>query len=666
MSSQVSLVQRPKNFVNASRLKARGLGELLSRVFASRGVTDVSEVRGEYGDLLPSSSMKNVQAMASALADYAITGKRVLIVCDYDCDGATACSVLKMAFGVTGMSFGYLVPDRMIHGYGLGVALVDEAAALDPKPDVIITVDNGIASKPGVDRAHAHGIRVLITDHHLPPDDPADLPNADLIVNPNQVGCNFASKSIAGCGVAWYVARAYFEEMTARGLDPGVDAKELLSYVAVGTVADVVKLDRNNRILINEGLKFIRKGRCAAGIIALASVAKKDIRKLTCSDIGFGIGPRINAAGRLAHMGAGIECLTTLEPDVALALARQLNDTNDARKDVQSDIGDQATIQALRLVNRETNPYTDAFGRRSLVVHHPDWHEGVVGVVAGRIKESRHRPTVVMTNAHGGIKGSARSIPGFHLKHALDELNAKHPGILLKYGGHPMAAGMTIAADKLEEFRDAFERICDAHLTPQMMTKTLVHDGELEERFFDIKEIEALSQEVWGQGFEEPIFVNKMKIEKTTLLGEDKSHLKIHCTVGKKALDVMAFFQGDLEDCMGSHLVVAHKPSINDFNGKQSVQSIVEQFPEALNPWISPVLRQREAIALEAAEASAGTSLDPGPGLPVAASPAPQTTSFLPAQSGAEVSTVSTTPTVAANEAATATSPIRQRRMVYR
>lgn len=602
-TTPVTLIQRTSNPVVASRLRGAGIDELLARLYAARGVKDTLEVKGLYRDLLPAHSMKGVLAMANYLADCVVTRKRVLIVSDYDCDGATACAVLIMTFGGCGMNFGYLVPDRQIHGYGLTPAIVDEAAALEPKPDVIITVDNGISSTAGVDRAAELGIEVLVTDHHLAPE---VLPKARLIVNPNQPGCDFASKNIAGCGVAWYVARALIEELRMRDMDPGFEPEELLSYVALGTVADVVKLDRNNRILVSEGLKAIRRGECAPGVLALARVSGKNHASLTCSDIGFGLGPRINAAGRLAHMGTGIECLTTLDEDAALLLAKQLHETNEERKDIQRGMVEQAVIQATSLMRRDSGAEMDEFGRRSIVVYHPDFHEGVVGVVSGRLKEERHRPTVVMTLAHDGtIKGSGRSIPGFHLKHALDEINARHPGVLLKFGGHAMAAGMTIAADKLEVFRDALEDVCKAGLTPEMMRKTLTHDGELPERFFNLDTVHALSQQVWGQGFEEPVFVNRLSITETKVIGADKSHLKMVAQLGSETADAMAFGQADLVGGIhaGLELTLAFKPNINTFRGEQKLQLLVELMPEALNPTLSAPLRAREELAAEAAAA---------------------------------------------------------------
>ena len=611
-TTPVTLIQRQVNQAIASRLRAGGVDDLLSRLYSSRGVKDRLEVQGAYHDLLPTHTMKNVLAMANYLADCVVTKKRVLIVSDYDCDGATACSVLVMAFGGCGMNFGYLVPDRQIHGYGLTPAIVEEAAALDPKPDVIITVDNGISSIIGVDRANELGIEVLVTDHHLAPD---VLPNARLIVNPNQPGCEFASKNIAGCGVAWYVARAMIEELHARDMGPGFHPEELLSYVALGTVADVVKLDRNNRILVHEGLTAIRRGECAPGVLALARMSGKNYKALTCSDIGFGLGPRINAAGRLGHMGAGIECLTTLDENEATRLAKHLHLTNEERKVIQREMVETAFIQANRLILSEAGQSgSDEFGRRSIVVYHSDFHEGVVGVVSGRLKEDRHRPTIVMTKAHDGtIKGSGRSIPGFHLKHALDAINVKHPGVLLKFGGHAMAAGMTIAADKLDLFREALEVVCRAGLTSEMLNKTLQHDGELPERFFNLETVHALSQLVWGQGFEEPIFVNTLEVDEVKIIGKDKNHLKMMVRLGSSdtQVDAMAFFQADLAEGISQKMTVAFKPGINEFRGESRLQLLIDQMPEQMNPSLSESLRAREALSAEAAEASAGTTHDP-------------------------------------------------------
>jgi single-stranded-DNA-specific exonuclease len=601
MPSPVTLVQRQTNLIAASRLKARGVDELLARLYVARGVRDISEIKAGYEQLLPVASMKNVLTMADYLADCAVTGKRVLIISDYDCDGATACAVLAMTFAGCGLNFEYLVPDRIKHGYGLTPGIVDEAAALAQRPEVIITVDNGISSIAGVDRANDLGIEVLVTDHHLAP---KVLPKARLIVNPNQPGCDFESKSIAGCGVAWYVARALVEELAARGMDPGFDPAELLSYVALGTVSDVVPLDLNNRILVAEGLKYIRAGHCAPGVLALARASKRAYSTLTCSDIGFQIGPRINAAGRLAHMAAGIECLTTPDEMQAHMLAKQLDVTNEERKRIQREMESEGLAQADALLAQGVAAGDPS--HLSIAVFQPDWHEGVVGVVAGRLKETLHRPAVVLTTAADGtIKGSARSIPGFHLKHALDEINIKHPGLLLKFGGHAAAAGLTIPGDKLTDFTQALEDVCRANLTPEMLVKTLAHDGPLPARFFNPETVHLLSQQVWGQGFEEPVFISTIQVLDSKVIGEEKNHLKITGRLGEVDTDVLAFGQAELAPLLPSTLTVAQKPQINVFRGQSKLQMTVELVPLEVNPELVATMESRQALAKALLEPSA-------------------------------------------------------------
>lgn len=576
------LQERASKPVYEARLRGAGISPLLAKLFASRGASTPMEARAGYEHLLPVSAMKNVLEMANYLADCVVTKKRVLIVSDYDCDGATACAVLVMAFGASGMNFDFLVPDRQIHGYGLTPAIVEEAAALEVRPDVIITVDNGISSVAGVARAVELGIEVLVTDHHLAPD---VLPAARLIVNPNQPGCTFPSKDIAGCGVAWYVARALVEELADRNLDPGFDPAELLSYVALGTVADVVKLDKNNRILIREGLSLIREGICAPGVLALARVAGKNHKALSCSDIGFGIGPRINAAGRLDHMKAGIECLTTLDTLNAQELAKRLDKTNEERKDIQMEIVEEAVLQASAAMG---NGSAECY---SIVAYNPEWHEGVVGIVAGRIKEDRHRPTIVMCEASDGdIKGSGRSIPGFHLKHALDKINIRHPGILKKFGGHAMAAGMTIDRERLSEFKEALETVCQEELTPDLLVKTIKHDGEISAETFTIDEITAMSLEVWGQGFEEPVFLNNVTVNEVTQIGELKNHLRINGTLNEQDATILGFGFGHLAENIPQSIAIAFKPQVNNFRGEQSLQMLIEHIPASLNPELADLL----------------------------------------------------------------------------
>ncbi|WP_171019815.1 single-stranded-DNA-specific exonuclease RecJ [Hydrogenophaga sp. 2FB] len=591
MKTEIALEQRPFNDRHVERLKGAGMNPLIAKLYAARGVSTPSDAMGGIESLLPASSMKNVTAMANYLADCVVQRKRVLIISDYDCDGATACAVLCMAFGASGMNYDYLVPDRAIHGYGLTPAIVEEAAALEIKPDVIITVDNGISSTGGVARANELGIEVLVTDHHLAPE---VLPDAKLIVNPNQPGCDFPSKDIAGCGVAWYVAKAMVQELVNRDMDPGFDPDELLSYVAIGTVADVVKLDRNNRNMVRAGLNMIRRGHCAPGVLALTRVANKFIGTLSTSDIGFGIGPRINAAGRLDHMKAGIELLTTLDEVEAQTLAKRLDKTNEERKDIQMDIVDEAVLQVKADLSDAGEAGETLF---SILAYDPEWHEGVVGIVAGRIKEDRHRPTIVMCDASDGdIKGSGRSIPGFHLKHALDRINIEHPGILKKFGGHAMAAGMTIDRARLDEFKEALERVCRDEIAPELLIKRLRHDGEFPAEAFTVEDVRMLSMEVWGQGFEEPVFVNEIDVTGVKLIGELKNHLKLDGALHGQTATVLGFGLGDLAECVPEKISIAFKPQVNNFRGESTLQLLIDHVPESLNPGLDEILAENEEI----------------------------------------------------------------------
>lgn len=572
MTTELTLVHRAPNQDNLQTLLRQGVPPLLASLYAARGVSDAKEVTMTSADLLPVSNLKNATAMGSLLTDCVVDQKRVLIVSDYDCDGATSASVLIEAFRSCGMNHNYLVPDRLKHGYGLTPSIIDEAALLIPKPEFIITVDNGISSNAGVERARHHGIEVLVTDHHLCP---AVLPNARLIVNPQQPGDDFASKHIAGCGVAWYVAKSLHEEMTRRGMEPGFEPLELTPYVALGTVADVVILEPNNRILILEGLQRIRRGDCAPGILALAHVSKKNPEMLTCTDIGFGLGPRINAAGRMAHMSSGIECLTTHDHSHAMDLAVKLDEINTVRRELQKGMAEEAEVKA-----KDLGALDDT--KMSLVVFADDWHEGVVGIVASRIKEDHNRPTFVMCRGQdGSIKGSGRSIDGFHMKHALDEINISHPGILQKFGGHAMAAGATIDPDRLEEFRAAFESICKAHITPAMLERKLLHDGALPSRHLNVDDIRHMDLQVWGQGFAPPVFMDEFRVLGHRLMGEEKNHLKLSVAKDGARLDVVAFGEGERAKKLPTALALVYQPSLNEWNGNVTVQLMARHFASA-------------------------------------------------------------------------------------
>lgn len=586
-----TLVQRSAPAERAHRLREQGISPLLAALYAARGIETASQVTTQLADLLPIGTLKNAGAMGSILADCAVTQERVLIVSDYDCDGATAGSVLIRAFEGARLNFGYLVPDRIKHGYGLTPSIVDEAAALQPKPKFIITVDNGISSHAGVERAREHGIEVLVTDHHLCPE---VLPKARLIVNPNQPGCRFESKHIAGCGVAWYVASAMHNEMQHRGVTPGFDPRELLPYVAVGTVADVVQLDRNNRILVRAGLDRIRRGECAPGILALAAVAKRNPQTLSCTDVGFAVGPRINAAGRMAHMSSGIECLTTQDQARAQTLASALDAINTTRRELQKTMVDEAAIKALATLDRIEEG--DAVKAMSVVVYGADWHEGVVGIVAGRLKDERHRPTFVLCDSQdGNIKGSGRSIDGFHLKHALDKINIRHPGVLVKFGGHAMAAGITISADRLDEFKAAFEQVCREEITPDMLELKIEHDGDLPLQHLNADDIRQLELQVWGQGFPPPVFVDDFPVLGSRAMGTERDHLRLVVAKDNARFDVIAFGEGHRHGHLPRAVQVVYQPSLNEWNGMVSVQMMAQRLLPA--PALEAEIRSREADA---------------------------------------------------------------------
>lgn len=580
----------------SARLQLAGISPLIADLFAKRGIAEPLDVQADLEDLLPPEGLLNCQAMADFLVTCREKGSRVLIISDYDCDGATACSVLLDAFQDSGMNSGFLVPNREIHGYGLTPEIVEEAAVLEPRPEFIITVDAGISSNAGVKRANELGIQVLITDHHLAP---PELPDALLIVNPNQPGDLFKSKHIAGCGVAWYVATAYYEALVAKGLEPGFEPEQLLPYVALGTVADVVSLDKNNRILVKEGLRRIRHGECSLGIKALAVVGKREIElpDMTTQDFGFALGPRINAAGRLDWMNTGIQCLTTKNLEQAVQLAQVLNDTNEERKRIQEEM----VVEAERI----KDPEVVSGNTFSVAVFNPDFHKGVVGIVAGRMKETYYRPTFVLTQAkHGDYVGSGRSIPGFHLKHALDELHVGHPGLLPKFGGHAMAAGVTVAAGRLEEFTTAFEAVCKAHLTPELLEIKLEHDGPFPPDSLTPDAIRELHSQVWGQGFPYPLFVDTVSITECKQLSEGK-HLKLAGELGTTKLGMIAFSHGDRLADMEQSVTVAHQPGINKFAGKESIQLQVSHFPGLPRLTAEFVAERTAREALEAAERAA-------------------------------------------------------------
>ena len=548
------------------QLAQQGLHPLLARLYAARGIKTRSELDYELKSLIPPTQLTHAADAAVLLADAIEAQARILIVADYDCDGATACAVgiraLRAMAADSGATIDYLVPNRFTYGYGLSPEIVDLAATMSP--DLIVTVDNGIASVEGVARAAELGIAVLVTDHHLPGD---ELPAADCIVNPNQPGCDFPSKYIAGVGVMFYVMLALRAQLRSRGWfgetikEPNLGA--LLDLVALGTVADVVALDRNNRILVSQGLKRMREGKLTPGLAAIFRAAGRDPAKATSVDLGFIVGPRLNAAGRLADMSLGIEGLITDDPTRALAIAQQRDALNRERKDIE------AGMQAQALAHLEQIETADDAG---IALFDPDWHQGVIGIVASRLKEKLHRPVFAFARGENGeIKGSGRSIPGLHLKDALDLLAKRAPGLLLRFGGHAMAAGATLQESDFERFRELFARIAEELIAPADRTRTLETDGRLEAGYVTIKTVALLENEVWGQGFPAPLFEDEFVVESQRILKE--KHLKLRLRQGELRLEAIQF---NFSESPGATIRAAYRLAINDYNGVQTPQLMIE------------------------------------------------------------------------------------------
>ncbi|CAZ87839.1 ssDNA exonuclease, 5'--_ 3'-specific [Thiomonas arsenitoxydans] len=556
------------------RLQEAGTHPLLAQLFAARGVKEADELELALPHLLPPALLKGAEAAAVVLADAIARGERLLIVADYDCDGATACAVGLRGLRAMGAAVSYLVPNRFTTGYGLSPAVVELALQhADGKPDWIVTVDNGIASVEGVARAREQGIRVLVTDHHLPGD---TLPEAEVIVNPNQPGCDFPSKSIAGVGVMFYVLLALRSELRQRGVfdaasQPRLDA--LLDLVALGTVADVVRLDANNRLLVAQGLKRIRDGRMQPGVAALLQVAGREAARVNSADLGFALGPRINAAGRLADMTVGIECLATDDPARALQLAQLLDTFNRERRSIEDGIKAEALamLEGLDLGAEGSAPAISLFA--------PNWHEGVIGIVAGRIKDREHRPTFVFAPAEDGtLRGSGRSIAGFHLRDALDLVSKREPGLLLRFGGHAMAAGCSLVDDGFERFRAAFAQVAAEWLAPAQLQRRIEVDGPLPAQWLLPEMASLLAAQVWGQGFAAPLFSARVQVRQQRLLGE--RHLKAKVRLldsegapGNAQFDLVAWGRTDF---LPDEARIAYRLESNTWQGITQVQLVLE------------------------------------------------------------------------------------------
>jgi single-stranded-DNA-specific exonuclease len=552
-------------------LEQAGVHPLLARLFAARGVRSVDELDDGLTRLLAPADLHGTEAAARLLADAIAAGRRICVVADYDCDGATACAVALRGLALLGAArdrLCYVVPDRAVHGYGLSPAIVD--LALQKQPDLLLTVDNGIASLAGVAHARANGLAVLVTDHHLPAlvDERVTLPDADVIVNPNQPACGFESKNLAGVGVIFYVLLALRAELRRRGVfsaetQPRLDA--LLDLVALGTVADVVKLDANNRRLVAQGLKRIRAGKMQPGVAALFAAAGRDVRRASGFDFGFALGPRINAAGRLSDMTLGIECLLTDDPARAAELAKTLDAINRERRDVEAGMREQAEAMLEMLMPEDVPP-------SALAIFDPEFHEGVVGIVASRLKDRVHRPTFVFALGQDGLlKGSGRSIAGFHLRDALDLVSKRHPGVLLKFGGHAMAAGCTLAEEHFDTFDQAFQRVAHEWLDAATLARRLLSDGPLPLEYFNAETVHSLDAQVWGQAFEPPLFSDQVEIVSQRLVGE--RHLKLSVKHLGAVRDAIWFGRSEP---LPERVTLAYRLCVDEYNGRQRLQMVVE------------------------------------------------------------------------------------------
>lgn len=552
------------------RFCAEGMDPYVAEALVRRGVSDLNEARYAYR-LLPYKDLKGIAAMAEQLAEAIASSERLTVVADYDCDGATACAVAVSGLRALGATIDFVVPNRFVHGYGLTPSVVDLVRERFPETRWIVTVDNGIASVAGVDAANRLGIGVLVTDHHLPGD---VLPNAAGIVNPNQPGCTFPSKNLAGCGVMYYVLAATRDAQRRRGelQGNGPNMAQWLDVVALGTVADVVRLDANNRWLVHQGLEQIRAGGMRPGIRALFEVANADPAQATSQNFGFGLGPRINAAGRLDDMTVGIRCLLSETMEEARRYAQQLNVLNQERKDIERTMRENAW-QTIDLEGQD--------GRFTRVVFDASFHEGVIGIVAGRIKEEANTPVLVFApgQEEGYLKGSGRSIPGLHLRDALDLVHKRGQELFAKFGGHAMAAGVTLAADRLPRFVELFEAVVSELMDHRLVRKELLVDGVLPTAALDEIHVLAMARQVWGQGFEEPLWRGDFNLVQSSLVGKDgqQKHLKMVVERDGQQWEALHFFKDDLPPSDQTRICLAYRPSVKEFRGERSVTLIVAE-----------------------------------------------------------------------------------------
>ena len=558
----MQIKQRQYDQKVVSELIAAGENPLLARLYAARGVVSKNELEASLSQIIPPEQLANSGEMAKLLADAIAANKKILVIGDYDADGATATAVAVKGLKSMGANVDFLVPNRFEYGYGLTPEIVQLASTL--KPDILITVDNGIASVDGVEAANLLGLQVLITDHHLPAD---TTPKAACIVNPNQHGCTFPSKNLAGVGVMFYVLLALRAELRIRGAfeqNSGPNLTELLDLVALGTVADLVKLDSNNRILVEQGLRRIRAGAGCASITALLKIAGKSPEKVTAQDFGFAVGPRLNAAGRLDDMRLGIACLLAETESDALQKAQTLHKLNMERRNIEADMQDSA------LISLENIQVADNY---SLSIYNAAYHQGVIGVLASRLKEKYHRPTIVFADAgYGIVKGSGRSIPNFHLRDALDLVTKKHPNLIIKFGGHAMAAGLSILEKDFASFQSAFEAVARELLNEADLQAIIETDGNLDVKDMSLQTAWILASGVWGQGFLQPLFNDDFKVINQRILGEKHSKLileKDGKRDGPKRYDAIYF---NFAENLPENITAVYALDVNEYKGLASLQ----------------------------------------------------------------------------------------------
>ncbi|VAW52904.1 Single-stranded-DNA-specific exonuclease RecJ [hydrothermal vent metagenome] len=571
-----------KDVALSDELKNSELHPVLKKIYANRGVTELKQINYNLKNLLDFSLLKGIDVAAEIVAQAITENKYIVIVGDFDVDGATSCAVMLRSLKAFGLeNVDYLVPNRFDYGYGLSPQIVDVAAQLNPhkKPDLIVTVDNGISSIEGVDRANALGIQVVVTDHHLAAD---TLPNAAAIVNPNQPGCQFPTKMIAGVGVAFYLmlavranlrAKNWFDEKSNR-VEPNM--ANYLDLVALGTVADVVPLDDNNRILVEAGLQRIRANKTCAGINALLTIAGKSIEVCSSQDFGFIIGPRLNAAGRLDDMSVGIECLLSDDYELAFKYASTLNKMNAQRRQIENEMLEQALV----LLNQQTKQLDDVEKiPDALALYDEQWHQGVVGLLASRIKEKYHRPVIAFADAgNGELKGSGRSITGLHIRDVLDAISKKQEGLIEKFGGHAMAAGLTIKHNNFTLFQQAFNKQVTAVLRPEDLNNVNETDGSVSEKYMTIETAKLFKYaSPWGQLFSEPVFDDVFKILNWRIVGQKHLKLELAKQEGGECYSAIAFNKTDENLPVGDdNIRIVFRLDVNEFRGKRSLQLIVQ------------------------------------------------------------------------------------------